>query len=67
MEELEQNQNPTLLTRLKSFILESRRVFRITKKPSKEEFKAIVKVSSIGIAIIGVIGFIIQIIWRLVS
>ncbi len=65
MEELEQNQ--TSLSRLKSFILESKRVFRITKKPTKEEFKAIVKVSSIGIAIIGIIGFIIQIIWRLVS
>ncbi len=65
MEEFEQNQ--TSLSRLKSFILESRRVFRITKKPSKEEFKAIVKISSIGIAVIGIIGFIIQIIWRLVS
>ena len=65
MEELEQN--PTRLTRLKSFILESRRVFRITKKPSKEEFKAIVKISSIGIAVIGIIGFIIQIVWRLIS
>ncbi|MBS3150912.1 protein translocase SEC61 complex subunit gamma [Candidatus Woesearchaeota archaeon] len=65
MEELEQNQ--TLLSRLKSFILESRRVFRITKRPSKDEFKAIVKISSIGIALIGIIGFIIQIIWRLAS
>lgn len=65
MEELEQNQ--TLLSRLKSFILESRRVFRITKKPAKDEFKAIVKISSIGIAVIGIIGFIIQIIWAIVS
>ena len=65
MEEPKQNQ--TLLSRLKSFTLESRRVFRITKKPTKEEFKAIVKISSIGIAVIGIIGFIIQIIWRLVS
>ena len=64
MEEVEQNQ--TLLTRLKSFILESKRVLRITKKPTMPEFKAIVKVSSIGIALIGIIGFIIQIVWRLV-
>jgi len=65
MEEVEQNQ--TLLTRLKSFILESKRVLRITKKPTMPEFKAIVKVSSIGIALIGIIGFIIQITWRLVA
>lgn len=65
MEEFEHN--PTLLTRLKSFILESKRVFRITKKPTMNEFKAVVKVSSIGIALIGIIGFIIQIVWRLVA
>mgnify|MGYP001598559973 CR=1 FL=1 len=65
MEEFEYKQS--LISRLKSFALESMRVFRITKKPSKEEFKAIVKVSSMGIAVIGIIGFIIQIIWRLIS
>ncbi|MBI2508282.1 protein translocase SEC61 complex subunit gamma [Candidatus Woesearchaeota archaeon] len=65
MEEFQQN--PTLLTRLKSFILESMRVFRITKKPTMTEFKAVVKVSAIGIALIGIIGFIIQILWRLAS
>ena len=45
----------------KNFLNESRRVFRITKKPSMEEFKAIIKVTGIGILIIGAIGFIIQI------
>jgi len=63
MEEFEQNQ--TLLSRLKSFVLESKRVFRVTKKPAMAEFKAIVKVSSIGIALIGIIGFIIQILWSM--
>jgi len=50
-----------MITKLKSFIKELIRVFRITKKPSKNEFSAIVKVSSIGIAIIGLLGFIIAI------
>ncbi len=52
-------------TRLKSFIIESKRVFKITKKPTREELKVIVKVSGIGILIIGLIGFIIQISWLL--
>jgi len=65
MEEFEHNQS--LFSRLKSFILECKRVFRITKKPSKEEYKGIVKISAIGIAVIGILGFIIQIIWRLIA
>ena len=59
--------NPTLFSRLKSFLLESRRVFRVTKKPSMEEYKSIVKVSAIGIAVIGIIGFIIQLLWQLIK
>ena len=49
-----------MLTKLKSFIKELIRVFKITKKPSKNEFVVIVKVSSIGIGIIGLVGFIIH-------
>ena len=48
------------LTRLKSFYAECVRVFRITKKPTNEEFKAIVKVSGLGILLIGLVGFIIH-------
>lgn len=45
--------------KLKRFIKESVRVLRVTKKPNKEEYMSIVKVTGLGIAIIGVIGFII--------
>jgi protein transport protein SEC61 subunit gamma-like protein len=45
--------------KVKRFIKEAMRVLRITKKPSKEEYKSIVKVTSLGIAVIGAIGFII--------
>ena len=50
-----------MLIRIRSFMVESMRVFRLTKKPSRDEFSSIVKVSSIGIAIIGLIGFAIAI------
>ena len=46
-------------TRFKSFINECIRVLKITRKPSKEEFKTIVKVSGLGMIVIGLIGFII--------
>ncbi|MBI1972697.1 protein translocase SEC61 complex subunit gamma [Candidatus Woesearchaeota archaeon] len=55
----------TLSERLKTFIQECSRVFRITRKPSGEEFKIIVKVSGIGILIIGLIGFVVHILWEM--
>ena len=50
-----------MFARLTSVIKESVRVFKITKKPAKNEFMVVVKVSSIGIGVIGLIGFIIHI------
>jgi len=49
----------TKTQKVKRFIKEAMRVLRITKKPSKEEYKSIVKVTSLGIAVIGAMGFII--------
>jgi len=46
--------------KIKSFIQESIRVLKVTKKPDSIEFKTIVKVSAMGILIIGLIGFLIQ-------
>ena len=53
-----------LLTPTKSFALKCRRVWQILKKPSKQEFEQISKVSAIGIVILGVLGFIISIIMK---
>ena len=49
----------TKTQKVKRFIKESVRVLRITKKPSKEEYKSIIKITSLGIAVIGAVGFII--------
>ena len=51
---------PGKIERLKAFIMECRRVLRVTKKPDKQEFYTIVKISAIGIAIIGFIGFLVH-------
>jgi len=52
----EQNIRPS---KTKRFIKETIRVLRITKKPNKEEFQSILKITGLGVAIIGAIGFII--------
>ena len=43
--------------RWKRFIKETTRVMRITKKPGRDEFMSLVKVTALGGAIIGLIGF----------
>ena len=50
-----------LLVDLKSFFFKSKRVWHVLKKPTKDEFLAITKISAIGIAAIGTIGFIMSI------
>lgn len=45
--------------RIKKFIKETLRVIHITKKPNRSEYQSIVKITGVGISIIGVIGFII--------
>ncbi|MBI3032524.1 protein translocase SEC61 complex subunit gamma [Candidatus Woesearchaeota archaeon] len=58
----ETEQKPTLKNKIKNYVVECQRVLRVTKKPSAEEFKVIVKISGLGIALIGLIGFLIQLI-----
>lgn len=50
--------------RLKEYYIECVRVLKVTKKPSMLEFQTIVKVSGLGMAIIGIIGFLIFMINR---
>jgi protein transport protein SEC61 subunit gamma-like protein len=42
---------------LKSFFNQSRRVWKLLKKPTREEFTTISKVSAIGLCAVGILGF----------
>ncbi|HHI03963.1 MAG TPA: protein translocase SEC61 complex subunit gamma [Candidatus Woesearchaeota archaeon] len=55
----------SLIPKFKSFVVECKRVFRVTKKPSSDEFKTIVKASGLGMIIIGLIGFMIHMVKQL--
>lgn len=50
------------VSKIKEFIAECKRVLRVTKKPDKQEFQTIVKVSALGMAVIGVLGFLIHLV-----
>ena len=53
--------------KLKDFWVQCRRVLRVTKKPDKQEFITIVKVSGLGILVIGLIGFILHFINQIIT
>ena len=46
---------------MKSFFFKSKRVWHSLKKPTREEFETVTKVSAIGIVVLGLIGFAISI------
>jgi protein transport protein SEC61 subunit gamma-like protein len=56
-----------LLVSIKDFMLKCGRVWQVIKKPSKEEFKIIAKVSALGVLLIGLIGFIISVIMTVLN
>ncbi|MBD3361882.1 protein translocase SEC61 complex subunit gamma [Candidatus Woesearchaeota archaeon] len=57
---------PSWKEKIKHFLVECKRVLKVTKKPSRDEFKNIVKVTGIGILIIGLIGFLIHFVKELI-
>ncbi len=61
----QKDQKPNVISKLKNFTKESIRVLKVTKKPTKEEFKVIVKVAGLGIMAIGLVGFVITMIRQL--
>ncbi len=48
------------MARFRTFLSECGRVLRVTKKPDRLEFITIVKVSALGIALVGLVGFTLQ-------
>lgn len=49
---------------LKSFISQCKRVLLVASKPTKEEFKQASKITGIGILILGLIGFLMFLIFQ---
>ncbi|HUY01054.1 MAG TPA: protein translocase SEC61 complex subunit gamma [Candidatus Deferrimicrobium sp.] len=51
------------IQRFKTFLSNSKRVFRLSRKPSFTEVRLITRVCLLGVAVIGLVGFIIKIIF----
>jgi protein translocase SEC61 complex gamma subunit len=50
---------------LKNFLADAKRIFTVSRKPTMEEYKRMALVVAIGIAIIGIIGYIIYLFFAL--
>jgi len=50
-----------------NFIKQCQRVLKVSRKPDREEFMNVAKVTGIGIILIGVIGFVISIVGQLIQ
>jgi len=53
--------------KISSAITRYKRVWRLLKKPTKQEFLTVSKITSIGLAVIGVVGFVVAFIMNFIN
>ena len=53
--------------RIDKFIKDSKRVLKVSKKPDKQEYFELAKVTSLGVVIVGVIGFVVFLLGALIG
>ena len=50
---------------LKNFIVDAKRIFTVSKKPTMEEYKKMALIVGIGIILIGIIGYVVYLFFAL--
>ena len=53
--------------RFDKFVKDSKRVLKVSRKPDRQEYMELAKVTSIGVLIVGAIGFVIVLIGQLIG
>ncbi|MBI4043452.1 MAG: protein translocase SEC61 complex subunit gamma [Candidatus Diapherotrites archaeon] len=54
---------PGIGARIQHFIADAKRIFHVSRKPDRKEFTGMLKITALGIVLIGIIGFIIHFIF----
>jgi protein translocase SEC61 complex gamma subunit len=57
----------TLYERIGVFFQNSRRILKIANKPNRKDYLLVFKICAIGILILGILSYVIQLIWTLVN
>ncbi|MFX0075268.1 MAG: protein translocase SEC61 complex subunit gamma [Candidatus Hermodarchaeota archaeon] len=63
----EKGKKLSLYERLGVFFQNTKRIIKIANKPSRKDYLLVFKICAIGILILGVISYVIQLIWTLVN
>lgn len=53
--------------RFDKFVKDSKRVLKVARKPDKEEYFDLVKITALGILVIGAVGFVIVLVGQLIG
>ena len=53
--------------RVDKFIKDSKRVLKVSRKPDKEEYFELAKISALGVLVVGAIGFVIVLLGSLIG
>ena len=59
----EKKKKPSLYERLRIFFLNSKRILKIANKPNRKDYLLVFKICAIGLLILGVLSYIIQLIF----
>ena len=54
---------PAIIETISRFISDAKRIFHVSRKPDRKEYTGMLKITALGIVVIGVIGFIITFIF----
>lgn len=57
----------TLYERFGVFFQNTKRIIKIANKPSRKDYFLVFKICTIGILVLGVLSYVIQLIWTLVN
>ena len=66
-EKYDKGKKLSLYERLGVFFQNTKRIIKIANKPNRKDYLLVFKICAIGILILGVISYVIQLIWTLVN
>ena len=66
-EKYEKGKKLTLYERIGVFFQNSKRIIKIANKPGRKDYFLVFKICAIGILVLGVLSYVIQLIWTLIN
>jgi len=66
-EQYEKGKKLTLWERFGVFFRNSRRIMKIANKPGRKDYFLVFKICAIGILVLGVLSYVIQLIWTMLN